>query len=74
MNEAGAEMEKQIQAAQQQVADAQNGRSDAEQQAAMKHLQQVQLEQAEKLKVIAARLQDQLTLFQQMKAAPPAAE
>ena len=43
-------MEKQIQAAQQQVADAQNGRSEAEQQAAMKHLQQVQLDQAEKLK------------------------
>jgi hypothetical protein len=72
MNEAGAEMEKQIQVAQQQVADAQNGRTEAEQQAAMKHLQQVQLEQAEKLKQIASRLQDQLTVFQQMKTAPPA--
>jgi hypothetical protein len=71
---AGTEMERQIQVAQQQLADAQNGRSDAEQQAAMKHLQQVQLEQAEKLKQIASRLQDQLTVFQQMKAAPPAAK
>jgi hypothetical protein len=74
MNEAGAEMEKQIQVAQQQLADAQNGRSDAEQQAAMKHLQQVQLEQAEKLKAIAAQLQAQISVFEQMKAAPPAAK
>jgi hypothetical protein len=72
MNEAGAEMEKQIQVAQQQLADAQNGRSDEEQQAAMKHLQQVQLEQAEKLKVIAARLQAQISTFEQMKAPVPA--
>ena len=71
-SEAGAEMEKQIQAAQQQVADAQNGRSGAEQQAAMKHLQQVQLEQGEKLKAIAAQLQAQISAFEQMKAAPPA--
>ena len=68
--EAGAEMQKQIQAAQQQVADAQNGRSEAEQQAAMKHLQQVQLDQAEKIKAIAARLQAQISTFEQMKAAP----
>ena len=69
---AGAEMEKQIQAAQQQVADAQNGRPEAEQQAAMKHLQQIQLEQAEKVKLIAAQLQAQISAFEQMKAAPPA--
>jgi hypothetical protein len=72
--EAGAEMEKQIQAAQQQAADAQNGRPEAEQQAAMKHLQQVQLDQAEKLKAIAAQLQAQISVFEQMKAAPPAAK
>lgn len=71
-SEAGAEMEKQIQAAQQQAADAQSGRSEAEQQAAMKHLQQVQLDQAEKIKAIAAQLQDQISAFEQMKAAPPA--
>ena len=74
INEAGAEMEKQIQAAQQQLADAQNSRPEAEQQAAMKHLQQVQLDQAEKLKAIAARLQAQISAFQQMKAAPSAAK
>ena len=68
-SEAGAEMEKQIHAAQQQVADAQNGQSEAEQQAAMKHLQQVQLDQAEKLKAVAAQLQTQISVFEQMKAA-----
>jgi len=72
-SEAGAEMEKQIQAAQQQASNAQNGQSEAEQQAAMKHLQQVQLDQAEKLKALAAQLQAQVSAFEQMKAAPPAA-
>ncbi|MGO8837379.1 MAG: Gldg family protein [Limisphaerales bacterium] len=66
--EAGAEMEKQIHAAQQQAAEAQNGKSEAEQQAAMKHLQQVQLDQAEKLKAIGAQLQAQISAFEQMKA------
>ena len=70
--DAGAEMEKQIHAAQQQLANAQNGRSEAEQEAAMKHLQQVQLDQAEKLKQIAAQLQAQISAFEQMKAATPA--
>lgn len=72
MTEAGAEMEKQIQIAQQQVADAQNGRPEAELQAAMKHLQQVELEQAEKIKALAARLQTEISVFEQMKAAPAA--
>ena len=72
--EAGAEMQKQIQAAQQQVGDAQNGRSEAEQQAAMKHLQQVQLDQAEKIKAIAAQLQAEISVFEQMKAAASAAK
>ena len=71
-SEAGAEMQKQTLAAQQQVADAQNGRSEAEQQAAIKHLQQVQLDQAEKIKAIAARLQVQISTFEQMKAGSPA--
>ncbi len=73
-SEAGAEMEKQIQAAQQQASDAQNSQSEAEQQAAMKHLQKVQLEQAEKIKQIASQLQAQISAFEQMKAAPPAAK
>jgi len=72
--EAGAEVEKQIQAAQQQVADTQNGQSGAEQQAAVKHLQQVELEQGEKIKAIAARLQEEITVFQQMKTAAAAAK
>jgi hypothetical protein len=38
----------------------------------MKHLQQVQLEQGEKYKQIAARLQIELAVFGQMKAAPAA--
>jgi len=69
-SKAGAEMEKQIQIAQQQLAEAQANRSEAEQQAAMKHLQQVQLEQGEKLKAIAAQLQEQISVFTQMKSAP----
>jgi hypothetical protein len=71
---AGIEMEGKLKVAQQQLSDAQNGQSEAEQQDAMKHLQEVQLEQGEKYKQIAARLQDQLAVFQQMKAAPPAAK
>jgi hypothetical protein len=67
-------MEKQIQAAQQQVADAQNGQSEAEQQAVMKHLQQVQLDQAEKIKAIAAQLQAQISAFEDMKAAASTAK
>jgi len=70
--DAGAEMEKQIQAAQQQLATAQIGASAAEQQAARKHLQQVQLDEAEKLKQIAAQLQAQISVFEQMKAVAPA--
>jgi hypothetical protein len=65
----GAEMENQLQAAQQQLSDAQNGRSEAEQEAAMKHLQAVQLEQRQKYKAIATRLQAELAVFEQMKAA-----
>jgi hypothetical protein len=67
---AGTETEDRAQAvAQQQLRDAQNGHSEAEQQAAMKHLQEVQLEQGEKYKQIATRLLAQLAVFQQMKAA-----
>ncbi len=72
--EAGAEMQKQIQAAQQEAAGAQNGRSEAEQGDAMKHLQQVQLDQAEKIKAIAAQLQAEISVFEQMKAAVSAAK
>lgn len=67
---AAKEMETQVKEAQQRLIQAQNSGSDADQQAAMKHLQQVQAEQAEKLKQIAARSRAQIEAFQQLKAAP----
>ena len=67
---AGAEMEAQINAAAQEVVKAQNGGSASDLAAARKRLTQVQLEQTEKLKEVAAHLQMQLAAFQQMKAAP----
>lgn len=69
----GAQMEDQIKAAQQKLSKAQDGGSEAGQQAAMEHLQQVQLEQGKKYRQIAARLQVELAVFRQMKAAAPAA-
>jgi len=70
---AGAEMEAQINAAAQEVVKAQNSGSLADLEAARKHLSQVQLEQTEKLKAVAAHLQLQLAVFQQMKAAATSA-
>ncbi len=61
------EMEIQVKEAQQRLSQAQNGGSDAEQQAAMKHLQQVQAEQTEKLRQIAARSQAQIEALQKLK-------
>jgi len=66
---AGAEMEAQINAAAQEVVKAQNDGSPADLEAARKKLSQVQIEQTEKLKDVAAHLQWQLDAFQQMKAA-----
>jgi len=66
---AGAEMETQINAAAQEVVKAQNGGSAADLEAARKKLSQVQFDQTEKLKEVAAHLQLQLDAFQQMKAA-----
>ena len=66
---AGAELEAQVNAAQQEVARAENSGSPAELEAARKHLSQVQLGQTDKLKEIAAHLQLQLAAFQQLKAA-----
>jgi len=65
--EAGTEMEAQINAAQQQVVQAQTSGSPADLEAAKKNLSQVQLAQADKLKQVAARLQIQLAVFQRMK-------
>ena len=65
----GADLETQVNAAQQQVVQAQNGGSESDLEAARQHLQQVQLAQGEKLKQLAANLQTQLAVFQQLKAA-----
>jgi len=67
---AGAEMEAQINAAAQEVVKAQNSGSPADLDAARKKLSQVQFDQTEKLKDVAAHLQLQLDAFQQMKDAP----
>jgi len=61
------EMEIRIKEAQRDVSNAQQGKSETEQQAAMRHLQQVQLEQAEKLKEIAARLPARIAALQGLK-------
>jgi hypothetical protein len=67
---AARKMQKQVKEAEQRLTQARNGGTDAEQQAAMKYLQQVQAEQTEKLKEIAARSKAQIDTFQQLKAAP----
>ena len=64
------EMETQVKEAEQRVTQAQNGGAEAEQQAAMKHLQEVRAEQTEKLKQIAAKSKVQIDTFQQLKATP----
>jgi hypothetical protein len=66
---AAKEIEAQIKEAEQRLLQVQNGGSEAEQQAAMKHLQQVRAEQNEKLKQLAARAKVQIDTFQQLKAA-----
>jgi len=62
-----AAMEIQVQEAQQSLSRAQNGASEAEQQAALKHLQQVQSVQTEKLRQIAARSAAQVETLRQLK-------
>lgn len=64
---AAAGMEAQAQQAQQRLSQAQHGGSTADQQTAMKHLQQVQAEQADQLKQIAARSQAQIEAFKRLK-------
>ncbi len=66
---AAKEMAAQLKEAEQRMSQAQNGGSEAEQQAARANLQQVQGEQTEKLKQIAARSKAQFDAFQQLKAA-----
>ncbi len=63
----GAETEAQVNAAQQKVVEAQNSGSSAALDAAQKNLMQVQLAQGQRYKDLAAQLQTQITVFQQMK-------
>lgn len=64
---AAKEMDAQVKAAQQQVGQAQNGQSAAEQQAALKQLQQTQAAATEKLQQIAARLSAQIVALKSLK-------
>lgn len=61
------EMQSQMAKAQEELSQAEN-KSAADQQAAMKHLQQVQMEQAEKLQQIARQLQTQIAALQSLKS------
>ena len=63
------EMQAQVKEAEQRLAQARNGGTATEQEAATKHLQQVQAEQEVKLKQIAAESQAQIDAFLQLKAA-----
>ena len=69
VGEVGAEMEAQVNAAAQQVVQAQASGSATDREAAQKKLAQAQVAQGEKLKALAADLQTQLAVFQQLKAA-----
>jgi len=64
---AAAELQAEVQKAQQRLGLAQQNQSEAEQQAARNHLQQVQAEQTERLKNISARLQDRIDAFERLK-------
>ncbi len=68
---AAKEMDVQVKQAQAQLGQAENNQSAAEQQAAMKHVQQTQAEQTEKLQQIAMHLQAQIAALKQLKGATP---
>jgi hypothetical protein len=65
---AASQFQTQLKEAQEGLKAAQNGGSEAEQQAAMKNLQQVQAEQTERLKAIAAKSQAQIDALKQLKS------
>ena len=65
---AGTEMETQLNAAQQQVVQAQNSGSPTDLAAAQNHLAELQLAQADKIKQLAARIKIQMAVFQRLKA------
>lgn len=66
---AAKEMQAQVKEAEQRLSQVLNGGSEAEQQAARQHLQQVQAEQTEKLRQITARAKAQIDALQQLKSA-----
>jgi ABC-type uncharacterized transport system len=68
---AAQEMETQVKAAQQRLSEARSGKSEAEQQAAMKQLQEIQAAQTEKLRQITAGLQARIAAFEDLKRATP---
>ena len=67
--QAAKDMDAQVQQAQQQITQAQNSGSPDGQQAARKHLQQVQAQGTEKLQQIASQLQAQIAALTQLKNA-----
>jgi len=64
---AAQELQSEVGKAENELADAQNSKSAADQQAAMKHLEQVQAEQEARLKEIAGNLQTQIAALKQLK-------
>ncbi len=65
---AAQELQSQVAQAQAELSQAES-KSPADQQAAMKHLQQVQAEQSQKLQQIGGQLQTQITALKQLKNA-----
>ena len=63
------EMESQVKEAKQRLDQAQNGGSEAEQQAARQHLQQVQTEQTRKIQQVAGQAQAQIAAWERLKGA-----
>jgi hypothetical protein len=66
-----AEMEMKLKDAQSRFTEAQRAGAESEKQRALKQIQQVQMEQAEKLKEIADRSQNQIQAFESLKAGTP---
>ena len=65
------EMQSQVGKAEDELSDAENSKSSADQQAAMKQLQQVQSDEQAKLQQIAGKLQTQIAALKQLKSAQP---
>ena len=68
---AAKEMDAQVKQAQEQLVQAESNQAAAGQPAALKHLQQTQVEQTEKLQQIAAQLQAQIAALKQLKGVAP---